>query len=84
MKPYYVTFVRPVGSKTWTPERLAPTPDAADRQAIEERNRKVRFADGSLHLQSTAIVLVELPEEPDTTQQHHEAVRSATVRLGIP
>lgn len=84
MKTYYVTFVRPVGSKTWTPERLAPTPDAADRQAIEERNRKVRFADGSLHRQSTAIARVELPEEPDTTQQHHDPDRIATVKLGIP
>ena len=84
MKPYYVTFIRPVGSGCWTPERLAPTAEAADRQAIEERNRKVRFADGSVHLQSTATVLVMLPEAADTTQQHHDSHVAGTVKLGIP
>lgn len=84
MKPYYVTFVRPVGSRCWTPERLATTLEAAERHAIEERNRKVKFADGSVHLQSTATVLVILPEVPDTTQQHHEPDVTGTVKLGIP
>lgn len=84
MKPYYVTFIRPVGSGCWTPERLAPTAEAADRYAIEERNRKIRFADGSVHLQSTATVLVMLPEAADTTQQHHDPDVAGTVKLGIP
>jgi len=84
MKPYYVTFVRPVGSGCWTVERLAARPDAADRQAVDERNKKVLFADGSVHIQSTATVLVMLPEVPDTTQQHHEPDVTGTVKLGIP
>jgi len=65
MKTYYIVFVRPVGSSCWTSERIATTEAMAEQYAEEERNRKIRFADGSVHLQSTAIVSVNLPDSPD-------------------
>lgn len=83
-KPYYITFVRPVGSSCWTAERIAPSDEAAYRQAVEERNKKIHFADGSLHLQSTAIVAVLLPAEIDATQQHYEPDVTGAVKRGIP
>ncbi len=84
MKPYYIVFIRPVGSRVWTSERIATSRDAAERYAAEERNKKVRFADGSVHLQSTAVVQVELPEPPDSTQQHFEAWELGTCTRSIP
>lgn len=67
MKTYYIVFVRPVGSKCWTSERIATTKTMATKYAAEERNKKIKFADGSLHIQSTAIVRVNLPELPDSS-----------------
>lgn len=85
-KPYFITLIRPVGSNCWTTQRLAPTKEAAERQAQEERNAKIVFKDGSVHLQSTAIVCVMLPNEPDTTQQHYEPELHGfgIVKAGIP
>ena len=67
MKAYYVVFIRPVGSHCWTPERLATNEETAKEYAEEERNRKITFVDGSVHIQSTAIVRVNLPELPDSS-----------------
>ena len=83
MKAYYLTLIRPVGSGCWTVEKIAPTLEASERQAAEERNRNVRFHDGSMHLQSTATVCVLLPGPADKTQQHYKPMESGTVKLGI-
>jgi hypothetical protein len=64
-------------------EGLAVTRDGAERAAAEWRNRKIRFANGSMHLQSTAIVEWKLPSEPDKTQQHYEADNAGTVKRSI-
>lgn len=80
---YYVTFIRPVGSRCWTAERVAGTPDGAEKQAAEERNKKVTFADGSVHLQSTAIVMIELPTEVDASIQHFEPAGLGLVRRSV-
>ncbi len=72
MKTYYIVFVRPVGSSCWTSERIATTKAMATKYARDERNTKIRFADGSLHLQSTAIAEVELPEMPDSCVTNYD------------
>jgi hypothetical protein len=81
---HYIVMIRPVGSYCWTAERIAKTEAAAERLARDERNRKIRFADGSMHLQSTAIVQVELPDDRDETQQHYGCAGAATVERSIP
>lgn len=81
---YFIVLVRPVGSNCWTTERIAKTKPVAERYATEERNKKIRFADGSMHLQSTAIVELDLPSEPDKTQQHYEPNNVGDTTLGIP
>ncbi|MHB9007632.1 MAG: hypothetical protein ACYDC1_11940 [Limisphaerales bacterium] len=83
-KSYYLTMIRPVGSSCWTFARISTGPKYADRSGVEERNRKVPFADGSLHLQSTATIRVELPAEPDQVQTHNDPETTATVKIGIP
>lgn len=72
MKTYYIVFVRPVGSSCWTSERIATTKAMAMKYADEERIRKIRFADGSLHLQSTSIVSVKLPESPESSRMSYD------------
>jgi hypothetical protein len=79
----FIVLIRPVGSGCWTIERIAPSREAADRYAAEERNKKIRFADASMHLQSTAIIEAELPSERDATQQHWEAHEVATVTRSV-
>lgn len=81
---YFIILVRPVGSNCWTTERIAKTKPVAEQYATEERNKKIRFADGSMHLQSTAIVELCLPSEPDITQQHYEPHAVGDTTLGIP
>lgn len=83
MKTTYLTLIRPVGLHCWTVERHSPTLEGAERQAAEERNRKIVFADKSVHLQSTAIIRVDLPGELDTSQQHWEPGSAATVVRSI-
>lgn len=83
-KPVYLVMVRPVRSACWTVERIASSQAVAERLANEERNRKIRFANGSVHLQSTAIICAQLPEDRDETQQHFDSEVAATVVRGIP
>jgi len=79
----FAVMVRPVGSHCWTVESLAVTRVGAETAAAEWRNRKIRFANGSMHLQSTAIVELKLPGEPDKTQQHYEADTAGTVKRSV-
>lgn len=81
MKSYYIVLVRPVGSHCWTVETIAVTAGGANKRAAECRNAKIRFADGSVHIQSTCIVHVTLPAEPDKTQQHYDQGLTGTVMM---
>lgn len=83
MKPLHIILVRPVGSDCWTVETIAGSPSHAELSAAELRNEKIHFADGSVHLQSTAIVCAMLPKATDATQQHYESGVAATVMRGI-
>lgn len=80
---YFIILVRPVGSNCWTTERIAKSIAFAEQYAAEERNKKIRFADGSMHLQSTAIVELDLPGDPDKTQQHYDPSNVANTVRGV-
>lgn len=81
---YFIVLIRPVGSNCWTTERIAKSRAVAEQYAVEERNKKLRFADGSMHLQSTAIVELDLPGDPDKTQQHYDPLNIGNTMRGIP
>lgn len=76
---YYITMVRPVGSHCWTVEGIATSMEVAEKRAEECRNRKIRFANGSMHLQSTAIVEAVLPRDPDKRQDHYTSHGTGSV-----